>query len=552
MFKKFLLLISIVSIILIPNHSFAQTPSEEQILSFDDNITVNSDSSINVSENIKYFFSEPKHGIFRYIPNKYLDKTNNKYFKTPIENISVTDENSIPYEFEKQQSGDFLELQIGDPGSKITGTHIYVIKYKVTGVINYFSDHDELYWNVTGSGWEVPIGSVTANITLPSGAQADQIKQICYTGSTGSKTQECDFNYDGAAKYNASSGPLTIVLSFNKNLVTEIPRDYVKSYRYESWWYLIIVPIFFLYLLWLYIKKGRDPFGRGTIIPEFSPPNNLKPAEIGTLIDEKADNQDISATLIDLAVRGYTKIKEKDKKFSFIALKVAGDEMSEYETKLFSSIFDGSLKEVKLTDLKSEDFANSIKDIKDLLYKRVTSLGYFLTDPSSVRNRYFIYSIVLIFFSFVFYWLSWILVSALICCALLIAIFSRAMPVKTKEGVIAKEKALGFKEFLYRADRYKLHWQEKERIFEKYLPYALVFGVVGEWSKNFASLYNNPPSWYEGNYATFNMIVFTNSINSFSSHTGSSFSPPASSGSSGFGGGGFSGGGFGGGGGGSW
>lgn len=126
------------------------------------------------------------------------------------------------------------------------------------------------------------------------------------------------------------------------------------------------------------------------------------------------------------------------------------------------------------------------------------------------------------------------------------------MPKKTKEGVILKEKSLGLKEFLYRADRYKLKWQEKEEIFEKFLPYAMVFGVVDQWAKNFKNIYTDSPDWYVGNINTFSAIYIASEMSHFSSSASSSYSPPASSGSSGFGGGGSSGGGFGGGGGGSW
>jgi len=530
-------------LLLFPYRASAQTT--EEIKSFNDEIIVNSDSTVNFKETIKYYFSAAKHGIFRFIPYRYLDQTNNKNFQTSITDISVTDENNQAYQFTESKNGNFIELKIGDPDATITGEHTYVISYKVSGVINYFSDHDELFWNVTGDKWTVPINNVSAKVTLPN--RASSIKQACYSGPTGSTETNCAYTNDNGINYKADTGPLTIVLGWNKGVVTEISRTYEKSYRHESGWFWLVLALVFIYLMIMYFKNGKDPFGRGTIAPEFEAPDGLLPAEVGTIIDEKIDNKDISATIIDLAVRGYLKIKKLDSGYTLTKVKDADNKLKEYETTLLNALFSGG----KEADLSSMHINDELRNVRKSIISDLMERKYFVRDPQKARNVYLIWGFVIILFGGVFFFLSWNLVFAIFFSGILFIIFSRFMPKKTKEGVIAKEKSLGLKEFLYRADRYKLKWEEKENIFEKFLPYAMVFGVADLWAKNFKNIYKNPPDWYDGNFTTFSAVIFANEMSNFSSTASSSYSPPAASGSSGFGGG-YSGGGFGGGGGGSW
>lgn len=545
--KKVLFTFFLLLLLLFPLKAGAQGTSEK-ILSFISNITINQDSSVNVTETINYYFPTARHGIYRYIPYRYQDDRNNKYFKTPITNVSVTDKNLVAYQFSQSHEKNNLLLKIGDPDKTITGEHTYIISYKVTGVINYFDNHDELYWNVTGNDWSVPIENVEANVTLPSAVEESSVLQQCYTGSFGSTAQDCVKSFtNGVANFSTKEGPLTIVLGWNKGIVAEIARDYELTLRHESGWFWIVPLLAFIYLLFTYFRKGKDPFGRGTIAPEFDTPENLLPAEIGTLIDEKVDNKDVSSTIVDLAVKGYLKIRKEDTGYSLVKVKEADNKLKEYETLLFNALLSGK----KETDLSEIHINDELKGVRESLYQDMMNKKYFDKNPQKVRNDYLLWGILIIFFCGIFFWLSWNLVSALMITGIIVLIFSKFMPKKTKEGVILKEKSLGFKEFLYRADRYKLKWQEKEHIFEKFLPYAMVLGVADQWAKNFKDIYKEPPDWYDGSFTTFNTVIFASEISRFSSQASSAYSPPAASGSSGFGGG-SSGGGFGGGGGGSW
>lgn len=135
-------------------------------------------------------------------------------------------------------------------------------------------------------------------------------------------------------------------------------------------------------------------------------------------------------------------------------------------------------------------------------------------------------------------------------------LFWQLSPVKTEHGVAIKEHLLGLKLYLKVAEKDRLAFhnapEKMPEVFEKLLPYAMVFGVDKAWAKEFESIYTTPPSWYEGSQTGhFSAIAFTSSLSSFSSLTSSALSSTPG-GSSGSGGGGSSGGGGGGGGGGSW
>jgi len=129
----------------------------------------------------------------------------------------------------------------------------------------------------------------------------------------------------------------------------------------------------------------------------------------------------------------------------------------------------------------------------------------------------------------------------------IVLVFSIFMPKKTTKGTETLWYIMGFKEYIIRAEKYRAQFQEKENIFEKFLPYAIIFGCTKKWAKTFEGIYKTPPSWYQGNSLTvFSVSSFTSSLDkSLVGITGAMASRP---GGSGFGGGGGAGGGGGGGG----
>ena len=158
MIKKILL--TSLFLLLVPLTAHLQT-SPEQVSNFDASISIYADSSVLVKETIIYDFgSAQKHGIYRNIPYAY-NRNGSKYnIRLNVE--TVKDESGQLYDYSQSRSGGYLKLKIGDSQTYVTGKKTYVISYTVNRAINFFTDQDEFFWNVTGNEWEVPIQSASA------------------------------------------------------------------------------------------------------------------------------------------------------------------------------------------------------------------------------------------------------------------------------------------------------------------------------------------------------------------------------------------------------
>lgn len=537
--------------------------AQEQIQSFDTKIVINKDGTIDVKERIVYDFGTlEKHGIHRDVPFVKTNKQGKK-FKLDFSNFSVTDENNNSYRFTKSTNNQQLTFKIGDPNKTITGLHTYIISYKVSGALTYFSDHDELYWNATGNEWTVPIVHSTSGVGLPVGAAQGEISATCFTGSEGSTSRDCEINKtDNFVTFKANSilesnQGLTVVVGFPKNIVSVLePRPYAGFWETNFGKIVIAVIIlaaflwYIVYPIWIPIKwlrQGRDPStSSGQARAWFDPPKTkpgrpLTPEETGALVDERADMEDISGMIVLLAQKGYIKIEEKQKgDFYFVKRKdfsKAEDLLAFEETFLYGLFKDGDkfhLKKSKLYDL--------VETVKTNIYQRLVSEGFFLENPNKVRGFYTIIGgLALTTFNFALAFSAFF--------------FGRHMPKKTPSGVETKNVAKSLKNFLSSQER-QLEFQAKNQVFfEKLLPYAVVFGVEKIWAERFKDIQMRPPDWYSGyGSARFNSVYFTNSLNSSFSSFQSATTPVTSSTGhgSGFSGGSSGGGGGGGGGGGSW
>jgi len=310
-----------------------------------------------------------------------------------------------------------------------------------------------------------------------------------------------------------------------------------------------------------YQNKGRDIGGRKTIVPWFKPPRGISPVIVGSIKDEKVHLTDITSTIINAAVRGFIKIKEISKKnYKLIKLKefvasdvqegnkrIRYDTLDNVEVKILNDIF-GEKKEEETDSLKNK-FYLKIPNIENEIYTEMEIRGYFARRPDKVRSKHLGIGILILIFGGV---LSFItpLVTIITCGpSLIIAgvikiMFSFFMPAKTSIGTDLYEKCKGFRMFLHTAERFRMQKLTPET-FERFLPYAMVFGVEKQWAENFKDIYTKPPDWYEGGrWGTFNTIYFINSISTMGSSVGSVMaSSPRSSSSSGWSGGGWSGGG---------
>lgn len=302
---------------------FAAAPAaaEERIASFLSDVIVEPNSALQVTETIDVHSEgdQIRHGIYRDFPTLYTG-ANGSRFRVGFKFESAElDGKPVAAKVEPLSNG--VRIRIGSADTELPpGDHHYVIQYLTTRQIGRFRNYDELYWNATGNGWAFPIDTAEARIHLPSDVNFGQ--RAAYTGPEGSTANDAQVveEQPGEIVFRTTRplGPyegLTVAAAWPKGVVGEA-SDKTKL----GWWFTdngppIVGALGLLLLLAFYFiawhRVGRNPRA-GTIVPLFSPPDDLSPAGMRYVVEEQSDNRAFAAALVDMGVRGHIKIVEKD------------------------------------------------------------------------------------------------------------------------------------------------------------------------------------------------------------------------------------------------
>ncbi|MEI8061512.1 MAG: DUF2207 domain-containing protein [Candidatus Berkelbacteria bacterium] len=564
--KYFALLITLVGIFSFGFRAEARDDVDYwYIKDFQSEITVNNDSSIDVTENIVADCGNAqKHGIFRTLPT-FQQISSSEKIQSPIVLASITDfdDKSIKYSETSSRNDGTITWKIGDANAYVSGINNYRIKYHVKNAVRHNSTGlDEFYWNLNGNFWDIEIDNFSARVTFPEGISKSNSEMNIYTGSFGNKNSlnaETNWKSDHQIEINYAK---TLETGEGITLSTTFPKGIINPYvptlweKYGSYMYLLIplIVLWLIYLLWN--KTGRDPKINPTIAPEFEIPEKLAPIEMGlALTDSILDNKFISASIINLAVNGALKIEKvgnKDFKITKLSSKYA---MSKGEEKLFTGLFESG-DAVTISDLKNKFYKNLPK-ISSAGNDFLVSKKWLVDNSRLWQYILAIFGVIIFIVSVGLWSLNTILGLSVMLSAIIIFVFSFLMPRRSPEGALLLRRIKGFKLYMDTAERYRQKFNEKENIFEKFLPYAIMFGITKEWVKKMKVIYGEDyftsyhPIWFIGpNFAAFNVDSLASEISAMSLNMASTMSSSPSS--SGSGGGGFSGGGGGGGGGGGW
>ena len=562
------------------------------ITSFHSDIAVATDSTLTVTEDVRVDFgSLQKHGIFRTIPLRYrYDDSRDRYYLLEVKSVTDGSKALIHSDYIDH---DNQVIKIGDPARTVSGAQRYVISYVVQGAMNSFADHDELFWNVDGALWPVAKRSVTATVNLPPRAFE---KAACYQGPTRSR-ESCTFTSSAeAVTFNStrqlgSGEQMSVVTALNEGVV-DVPPPLLEARNRQfpkdafdinpvtvglslliaiagiglvvrNWW---IHGRDRAYLTQYYLTNDpRDRinplFQHDPLVVEFGPPQKMKPAELGLILDESADTKDVTATIVDLAVRGFLTIAEVPGQKDWTLTSKAGGDMAAllpYEKTLLDGLFAPG-PQIKLSELKGT-FAPTLRKAEGQIYSDAVDRKLFTTRPDTARATWGCLGLGLVMAGIAATALlglkfGWGLIGvAILLTGIVLSIFVPYMPQRSASGREVLQRTLGFRLYMTTAEKYRQQFAEKAQIFTQLLPYAIVFGCVTQWAKAFEGIDTSASSnWYAGN-APFQAALLANSLQSMNDTISSSitYTPPSSGSSSGFGGGGSSGGGGGGGGGGSW
>ena len=302
-------------------HDLAAQARDVSIERFHVEVQVDRDGSFLVTETLDIRFQGSWSIVERDLSHDHRTAQDRRArLHVSMEAITDGDGRSLEVEEERITQGRRYIIHIPDA---VDATRRLVLRYRVQGGLRFFEEgspegyFDELYWNATGNDWEMPIESAGARVILPDGVTG--IQAWGYTGPVDSEEQAVETQtHDQVAEIEAtrSLAPregLTISVTWDPGVVDR-PGALARGVdRVRALWPLGLPLVALLGMFAAWRKKGRDP-DRRSIMVEYEPPEDLSPAEVGTLVDHKAEMHDITATLVDLAVRGYLTIEEEERK----------------------------------------------------------------------------------------------------------------------------------------------------------------------------------------------------------------------------------------------
>lgn len=540
------------------------------IKDFDSTIIVNKDSSLDITEKITADCGNAvgKHGIFRILPEKINIAGTN--VRTPVELVSITDTNGSEMKYTESRNGSdgTVTWKIGDANKTVQGVNNYEIKYRVKNTIRFGSaQFDELYWNLSGNFWDLEIDRFHAKIVFPTEISKENSEVEYYTGFLNAKGKDLAtfrwsapnvLEFESTRMLNVGEG-ITASVTFPKGIISE----YVPSFweKYGNYAFLLIPLVVFIVCYRMWSEHGKDPRMDKTVIAEYDAPDGLSPIEIGALMKNGSFNNGlITAEIVNLAVKGLIVIKETHDKILFFDSKdyqLQKVQNTQKESKLNSAqkmlldkLFEGR-ESVRLSSLKNS-FYKSVQEIAKEVDNILVEKGLVVKSSKKYAAAFLVVGIFMIFATFFFWSFSAWLGLALLLSGITILIFSFIMPCRTVKGAELNWQIKGFKLFMETVDKDRAAFYEKENIFEKFLPYAIMFGITGIWIKRMKEIYGEEyfatyaPVWYAGNVAAFDADSFSSTVDSLSSAIAANTSAPSGSGGSGGSGGGGGGGGGGG------
>jgi hypothetical protein len=589
----------------------ARAADGERVRSMAVTLALRPDASLHVTEQIEYDFagSSGKHGFERFLPlaRRFDDERNRVY---PLSNATASSPSGAPADLDVS-GGDTTTLRVGDKNRTVSGVQTYLLQYDLAGVVDDAEGGQQLYWNAIGGQWQVPIDQALVTVTGPAAVQ----RATCYQGGTGATARCQAAAPSGPTVTFAATGALqpgeglTVVAGYPAG--TFAGAAPILRERWTAAKAFALTPATGLGAAGLLAvlaggaavlvgSRGRDrrylgltpglspgavsgageqPTARvgrrPPIAVRFTPPAQLRVGELGTLIDEQANPVDVTATIIDLAVRGYLRIEEvasgeadrdagEPDDWDLVATGRDTEDLREYERILLDALFAGR-STIRLSDLRTT-FRSHLARTQTELYREVTRRGWFRANPRSVRIRWYLIgglvtvagiagTVALAATTHL-----GLLGAAVLLSGLVVLLLAGRMPARTAEGTALLAQAQGFRLYLETAEADQIRFEEGQDVFSRYLPYAIVFGVARRWAGLFAQLAASGrsfdrPTWYVGPYGYgggLDYLRFGTAMTAFSTTTSTAIAAAAPSSSGGGFGGGFAGGGGGGGGGGSW
>src|SRR5688572_10071649 len=557
----------------------APAGAQERIISYDSEIQIRNDGSIDVTERIavRAEGQQIRRGIYRDFPTRYRDRFGNRV-KVDLEVLGL-ERNGVPEPWFTERKSNGIRINTGnDDFLPVPAEHTFTLRYRTTRQLGFFDGHDELYWNAIGTGWAFPVETGSAEVRLPRPVPIDSMTAEAYTGPRGAKGTDyvADLTGPGVAHYRLTRplGPqegFTIVLTFPKGLVAPpTSGDKAEWFLRDNRGVLVALAglvLFVVYAVTQCRSVGRDP-RKGIIIARYEPRDGQTPAGLRYLQRMGYDMRCFTADILALAVAGHLRIRVEDKLLKdawWLERETAPKAPpSSGQQRLLDFIFGGGRDRLELKN-KNAALLSSAQNAHTQALAAEYHPRYFKRNvgKSGIAALIAVVTIFAAFLSSGGFGIPVIIAIAVIMLVSLI-VFTRLVRAPTPEGRELLDEIEGLKLYMSVAERDELKQMkgpdepvlDADR-YEAMLPYAVALDVEDAWTKKFTAAVGAAAAaaaasnmhWYSGRGPVSSLGDFSKAVgSSLSSTISSASSPPGSS--SGSGGGGSSGGGGGGGGGG--
>jgi len=551
--------------------SLATFAQNEHIKNFDVKVVVDKDRSILVTEMITVYAAgrSIKRGITRNFPASRIMNDRSVGVKYQIQDIE-RDGKDEPY-FTKEEGNDFT-IYIGRKEVFLEpGFYTYKIEYRVPNQIGFFEKYDEIYWNAIGTDVSFPVEKASCEVVLPPNASV--IQQAAYIGGYGSTEQPGETRFESGRGFYSPGRSLkpkeafTVAIGFQKDLVE--PPTYFEQHGtllVILLGLLILLPYYFL----TWFRYGQDPPTPASY-PQWNSPDGLSAASINYISKETYQTEGFTASIIDLAVKGFLRIEEREgkglifktKAYDLIKLKNADDSLPIEEKQLFTSLFSNRTKinidgeyQSHIENAYNNHYANVRH--QHLSFVMEGNNFQFVILPLLISIA--VGGLAVLLFSKNPYAegvnITYIIIFGIL--ALIgVILYTYLIKQPTVDKLDLQSRINGFQMYLDLAEKERLNLLNPPDMttehFEAMLPYAFALGVEHKWSEKFKAILEAAqyrPEWSNSSTVYYSSNNFGSSFSK--SVSSSSTKPPESSSGGGSGGGGFSGGGGGGGGVGGW
>ncbi len=453
------------------------------------------------------------YGLLRVIPTEFNTDKERHYYEFKLLETQV--DNTFNRYVVDNSNGTAV-IQLGDDSKFLVGgRHVVALHYLLRKAVSYVGG-PHLHWDVLGSNIPRVIDSFNMQLALPvADARPLQFSAMAGPGGLGrpvlAAAERPGLRISGGAIAPGESLVVDVVLPRGAVLKPGLAKEF--SWFFADWWPAILLPVFVFVLL----GAVRWACGLAVAVPgsadeKIQLPDGLTPAELGTLLDDRCDLTDITATLIDLAQRGFLKIEElksdefislSNRDYLFTKLKDDETNLAEHEKLLLAAIFnpDGEARtETRLSEIKTRFHVYGEK-IQNAVYRSLVNKGQLLRTPADVAPSYFAVGFGLALIGLYLVLSNAGLAVAIgfgcLLSALVTFSFASSMPSRTFYGCKSLRQTRQFRGFLLTADREQVQKMLGEKAqFGHVLPYALVLGAADKLAEAFQDLIKEAPNWY--------------------------------------------------------